>query len=421
MVRWIPFSLLILAQPVLGCATQQPVPAESGSTGGAETTDSSDRSSTGGEDTSSDDSSSTGGSTTSADESTSTGVDQRCVDLELALRDVADAYQTRAGILGLSVSAQSPGCDPWIQAAGVAQLPETALTSEYVLRTGSITKTFTAALLLRLVDQGRMTLEDTLQDWGIDLPAAEQITIRQLLNQTSGLSDYSTSDEFTAALIADPDRIWEPQELLDYAAALPSVGVPGAAHHYANTNYVIAGLVAQAADRRDYAASLRANVLEPAGLEHTYVEGDEDWTEPTAAGYLVPSGGRPLATVDRYHASQSWSAGAVVATASDVRLFMSTLLTTDFLSPESQAAMVELVDDYGLGVFRIESGDVVGFGHNGAVMGFQAGSLYDPSTGTTVAVLQNQININAQGGLESDHPVVLALALLQAASDADQR
>ncbi len=417
MIRWIPLSLLLLAPPVLGCSSQEAVRVESGSTGGAETTESGDSSSTG-EGTSSDDSSSTGGSTTGADESSSTGVDQRCVDLELALRDVAGAYQTRAGILGLSVSGQSAGCEPWADVRGAAQLPETALTADHVLRAGSITKTFTAALLLRLADQGRLTLEDTLQDWEIDHPAAEQITIRQLLNQTSGLPDYSTSDEFSAALIADPDRIWEPQELLDYAAALPSVGVPGAAHHYANTNYVIAGLVAEAADRRDYAASLRANVLEPAGLEHTYVEGDEDWTEPTAAGYVVVAGGPPQATIGRYHASQSWSSGAVVATASDVRLFMSTLLTTDFLSPESQAALVELVDDYGLGVFRIESGDIVGFGHNGAVMGFQAGAFYDPGTGTTVAVLQNQLNISAQGGLESDHPVALALTLLQAASDA---
>jgi D-alanyl-D-alanine carboxypeptidase len=296
-------------------------------------------------------------------------------------------------------------------------MPGVALTPDHVMRIGSLTKSYTAALILKLAEEGLLTLDDPLELWGLNVPDAALITVRMLLNHTSGLNDYQYNDEFLQANMDDPERVWQPQELVDYAVALPPVGVPGDKHAYSNANYILAALIAEQAAGQGYAEALRMHVLAPGGLMHTYVEADESWAEPTATGYVVVAMGPPQETTGFYHASQTWSAGAMNATIDDLRAWIAVLLASDFLSADSQGALVDFVPaagtkGYGLGVFAVNTADATLYGHNGAVMGFQAAAFHEPETGSTVAVIHNQLTLDVMGNLSSD-PTLLALQIVE--------
>jgi D-alanyl-D-alanine carboxypeptidase len=362
-----------------------------------------------------------GTSSTDSEESTddtTTGNEVDCEALRLAIEDVITSYRTAQQLVGVVVSVDSGACDEWTAAWGEADIAGMVpLTSDHLMRAGSLTKSYTATLVLKLAEDGLLSLDDTLDAWGITVPSAGEITIRQLLNHTSGLADYQYNEDFDMAVNADPDRVWMPQELIDHAVALGPVGSPGEGYSYSNTNFIIAALVVEAAADQPYAAALRSRVLEPAQLEHTWVEGDETWTDAMATGYLTVAMGAPQDTTGFYHASQVWSAGAIVTTAEEQRTWIATLFTTDFLAPDSQMELVDFVPapgtaGYGLGVFAVEFGNVVAYGHNGACMGFQAGSFYDPGTATSVAVMQNQVQLDAMGSVAAD-PTVLAGMILE--------
>lgn len=362
------------------------------------------------------------GSTSGTGSSSSSGAaDTRCDALRASLERVAATYARSESLVGLVVSVANDGCAPWSQSWGVANIAaDEPSTTDHLHRAGSLTKSYTAALLLKLAEDDLLTLDDTLAQWGIDLPSAAEITLRQLLNHTSGLSDYQSNPAFTAAIVADPTREWTPNELIDLAVDLGPVGVPGAAHAYSNTNYVLAAIVAESASGDAFADALRERVLEPNGLMHTYLEGSEAWKETTATGYVVVGDNPPEDSSGFYSPSQVWSAGAVACTVDDLREWVFLLFASDFLAAASQIALVDLVpspgtNGYGLGIFSVEAGGGSAFGHNGAVQGFQAAALYSPAAGTSVAVMHNQITLSSSG-LISSTPTTLAIQLLDAAA-----
>jgi CubicO group peptidase (beta-lactamase class C family) len=163
------------------------------------------------------------------------------------------------------------------------------------------------------------------------------------------------------------------------------------------------------------------HLLVPSGLQHTFVEAEETWSDPTATGYFATTAGPMLTdTTGLYHASQVGPSGAIVATVGDLRAWIAALLIGDVLAPESQAELVSFVPaggaDYGLGIFQVEGDGVLAVGHNGAVMGFQAAAFVHPDTTTSVAVMHNQLTIDDAGGLAND-PTTLALELIAALAD----
>ncbi len=350
-----------------------------GSSGPAPTSDESDESD--------------GGSTAGADSTgadSTTGEDaEHCEAARAAAQSAAEAYVGDQNLVGLSVAVATDGCAPWSQAFGVASVvDDSPLTPEHIMRAGSVTKSYTAGLVLRLAEDGLLSLDDTLMDHAIDIPSADAITLRQLLNHTSGVADYQSNPAFFDALMDDPAREWEPQELIDFTVELGPVGAPGEAHAYSNANFVLAAMVVEAVTGGRYTDALHEYVLTPLDLQHTWVEGAESWDDPTATGHSVIDGAPPVDTTGQYHGTQVWSAGAVVATAQDVRLWIAALLGDEFLSESSRAELGMFVPagpvSYSLGIFSVNAGDVAAFGHNGAVMGFQAAAFVEPSTATSV-------------------------------------
>lgn len=239
---------------------------------------------------------------------------------------------------------------------------------------GSVTKTYVATLVLALADDGALALDDPV---GGHLPGqlegADDITIRHLLQHTSGLSDYFTPDVL-ARVSSDPGRNWDPRELVSIAAAEGRVTAPGHAFSYSNTNYLVAGLIVEAVTERAVHDVMQSRLLDPLGLSETTlpVASRRDETGPVAHGYfpagnpIVPSpAGEPVDAMD-LHPSFSWTAGAMMSSAADLSRFLDLLLAGEILSEDAVGEMMTTVQSdwpeseaYGLGIERI--GSLFGF------------------------------------------------------------
>src|SRR4051794_1218367 len=203
-----------------------------------------------------------------------------------------------SGIPGVVVRAQAKGEQPIYAAAGLASMEKsTPISISDRFRIYSVTKTFTATVVLQLVDEKVLSLDDAVTKWlsdpeVLDIPNTDTITLRQLLNHTSGIYDYFDDDSpfINDAFLgenADWTRIWTPQELLTYAGAENHApyNEPGIAFHYANTNYVLIGLIVEAATGNRFTDELQERILTPLKLTETSLPQDDPIITGTVDGY----------------------------------------------------------------------------------------------------------------------------------------
>jgi D-alanyl-D-alanine carboxypeptidase len=272
----------------------------------------------------------------------------------------------------------------WHGSAGVTDLDSRQpVNPTGWFRMGSVTKTYTAAAVLRLVGAGRLALEDTVERWlpGM-IPGGERIVVRQLLNHTSGLYNYTDDLGEPAEILRDRYLHWAPERAIGMAIAHEPLFEPGTEWSYSNTNYVLLGLVIEAASGSEYREVVRTEVLEPLGLRQTLLPGDEvSLPEPHAHGYLSVDGS--LVDLADLNASQAWAAGEMVATAADINRFFAGLLGGKLLGAAELAAMLTTADNggpdrgYGLGLGRRDLGDgTVVWGHNGGIFGYLTSSFH---------------------------------------------
>ena len=271
--------------------------------------------------------------------------------------------------------------------AGVADI-ETgkAIKPDAPVRIASNTKTFTATVVLQLVQEGTISLDAPVETYlpgivrgeGID---GRAITIRQLLQHTSGLPDYDQV-LLSEGLTSNLETYFEPRELVDATLTLPAVGAPGELWSYSNANYILAGLVVQRVTGRPISEEITERIIEPLGLENTYWPEVGDMTLPEDApnGYLTETPGGPLIDVTELDPSSGWAAGQLVSTPSEANRFFVALLGGELIGPEMLAEMKKTVPapggnvyvevNAGLGLDRISlsCGDV--WGHGGNVQGF---------------------------------------------------
>src|SRR3954464_14396307 len=189
-------------------------------------------------------------------------------------------------------------------------------------RVGSITKPFVATAVLQLVGEHKLALEDTVERWLPALvPNGERITVRQLLNHTSGLFAFGGDRDFVTHAFEDPLRAWTPQEIVAIATAHPPTFAPGTAWSYSDTNYFILGMIVEAATGRPLAGELRRRILPPLRLRATSLPTEPDIAGPHAHGYFL----RPLEDVTVGSPSVQWAAGALVSNADDLARFFRAL------------------------------------------------------------------------------------------------
>jgi len=261
-------------------------------------------------------------------------------------------------------------------------------------RVGSITKSFVATVLLQLVGEGTLRLDDSLERWLPGLvPNGRSITIRELLQHTSGLFDYVNDSGFRTAVLANALRVWTPRQLVKVAVSHRPLFRPGRRWSYSNTNYILAGLVIQAVTHRSVGDELRDRIFRPLNLQHTSFPSGPTISGPHVDGYLFY--GSPFMR-DTAHVSPSaaWAAGAIVSTVQDVAIFYRALLGGRLLSPALLAEMETTVstgsgDGYGLGLLAIHTACGRMLGHDGDFPGYATEAFTSPNRQRQLVLFMN--------------------------------
>lgn len=329
-------------------------------------------------------------------------------ELDAALDDVV-----AAGVPGVIVRVKDPDRAARRHAAGVDDLAtgtELRPTARY--RVGSITKTFVATLVLQLVGEGRLRLDEPVAKRlpGL-LSSGQRITVRQLLNHTSGLADYTEDPKLFAGIAKN--RVWAPRELVAMADRQPQLFAPGSAWKYSNTNYIVAGLLIKAVTGHTLARELKSRIFSPLHLDHTsFPVTTAHLTGHHAHGYIstetAPTAdGQPL-DVTGYNPSHAWAAGAIVSNAADLTHFykalMSGRLLAEPLMNEMKTTVAEDPTDpnttfrYGLGLQRVKDTCGANWGHGGTIFGYQGEAYWNASTGRTVVTASTMFPAPAAAG-----------------------
>jgi D-alanyl-D-alanine carboxypeptidase len=316
---------------------------------------------------------------------------------------------------GATVLVDVPGQGTWLTAMGVGDLRTGApMRVEDRMRIASVTKTFTATVVLQLVDEGRVGLDDPVAKYVPDVPNGTAITVRDLLDHRSGLYNYTDDPGLNETLDAQPEKIWTDQEQLAIAFSHPPAFPPGTAFQYTNTNYLLLGIIAEKAGGAPLRRLMAERIFDRLGMHDTELPARDDSTiaEPHQRGYVYGtntdgikayvaalSGDRAAAQVRAapdtrptdatdWSPSYSYASGAAISTARDLQIWAKALATGALLSPQTQHRRLQFSDDgnYGLGIDRSFGGLI---GHNGAIPGFQTFVGYHPQQQVTIVVLAN--------------------------------
>ncbi|CAM4340339.1 D-alanyl-D-alanine carboxypeptidase [Bacillus wiedmannii] len=274
----------------------------------------------------------------------------------------------------------SKGGKNWIYAAGIADLrTKKTMKTDFRFRIGSVTKTFIATVLLQLSGENRLNLDDSVEKW---LPGViqgngydgNQITIRQLLNHTSGIADYVNSKDFD---IMDKKKSYTAEEFVKMGVSLPPDFAPGKGWSYSNTGYVLLGILIEKVTGNSYAEEVENRIIEPLDLSNTFLPGNSSVIPGTkhARGYFQLDGASELKDVT--YINPGSSDGDMISTADDLNKFFSYLLGGKLLKEQQLKQMLTTVPTnkegtgYGLGIYETKLPNGVSvWGHRGVVPGF---------------------------------------------------
>lgn len=321
--------------------------------------------------------------------------------LTAAALDPIAAWYRGAPIIGMTVAIARADEPPLILAWGHVDAAGAApATADTVYEIGSITKTFTAALILRRVEQGRLSLDEGVTRWLPELQgSADVVTIRHLLAHTSGLSSAPVLEDMSLPVSAE--------DLLAAVRDRPADFSPGARFRYNNNGYGLLGLILERESGRAYAELLREDLLQPLGLSRTAPCAFEDASRPTGFNHNFVEGEGPVPHT-RHHPLASGAAGMLCSTAGDVLAWQSALMSGRVLEPQTLALMTEpqrlsngSASGYGLGIYVDEGGERLH--HGGAASGFITQMAWRPRERLGVVVLTNGIYAGALAeSLEQD-------------------
>lgn len=341
-----------------------------------------------------------------------------------AIRSAISDVMTEEGIPGAAVHLVLPGYEPFAEPFGVSdKATDTAMTMETHFRIGSITKTFVGTVVLQLVDEGMVSLDDTIDTWDFQVPNADRITVRNLLNMTSGLQNYTETEAFAAAMNADPTQPISPDEAIAMVGDAPR-SEPGEAFYYNNTNFIILGRIAETVTGESLEDLLQTRIFDVVPMPNTGLGLDATMPEPFAHGYgdadpeipeemaeatPIATPIAPVATPDSdiytadddghydttdFNPAWAWAAGSAWSTVDDLVAWLPVLVGGELLSPEVAAERMDWVPfdpsspelgGYGLALFNL--GGLIG--HNGQIPGYSSIAVVEPETGLTAVVLTN--------------------------------
>jgi D-alanyl-D-alanine carboxypeptidase len=282
------------------------------------------------------------------------------------------------------------------------------------IRIGSNTKTWTGTVILQLVQEGKIALDDPVSKYRPDVPNGDNITIEQLLTMRSGLVNYTETYELNEALDSEPDKSWDPEDLVAMGLALPPYFAPGEGWHYSNTNTALLGLIAEKLEGSSLQQIFEERLFAPLGLENTSFPSVDDASLPSpyAHGYmfttnvftmsssklppdlLAQAQAGTLLPKDHTDANPSWAwaAGSGISTIGDLATWVEALGGGGLLNEDLQQQRLENVESvevpllpdpqYGWGIAKI--GQL--YGHTGELPGYNSFMGYDPVNDVTIVV-----------------------------------
>jgi D-alanyl-D-alanine carboxypeptidase len=322
-----------------------------------------------------------------------------------ALHSTLTRWRTRADIPAAVLGVTHPG-GSWQGAHGTVERGGSAqVTTDAPFRIASITKIFVAVVVLQLVEEGKLGPDDQVSS---HLPGytLEPVTIRQLLNHTSGIPDYTLATGFNKQLLEHRDRRWTTGEVLALVQGKKPQFPAGTGYAYSNTDYILLGEVINSVTGTGWAQQVRRRILDPLGLGGTYIAGFEPSLKPVVPGYFDTDNDGDVENVET---GGPWTAletaegpaGALVSTVRDLLVFGDALFLGRLLEDSTLQAMVAdgpfhpRFTNYGFGVeiLRPDYRTTI-WGHAGFLPGFKSVLWYVPSRDAVIVVLANDARAN---------------------------
>lgn len=333
---------------------------------------------------------------------------QQPVDTALAaaLQHVLDSCRTATNVPGISTTFLLPEGRYWNGVSGVAHIYTNApLDTTHVFQGASVVKHFTATIVMQLVEEGVLGLDDTIGSYIAPLPHISGTTrLRHLLNHRSGLADFLGTPGAANNWFIHPDSVWPPEQILAQYSAAP-LFAPNAAFSYSNTNYLLLGMVVEAATGISFSEQLRTRILEAVGMQEAYFPPDlpisgnlvPGWTSWSAPN-VYDTDATPV--LRDCFSSFGWAAGALVARPWELAHGIRAVQAGDLLQPASLSAMRTFTNanftdgatGYGLGTMRYSYAGRTYYGHSGDISGFTQMAVHGIHDGITFAISINRNN-----------------------------
>jgi D-alanyl-D-alanine carboxypeptidase len=322
-----------------------------------------------------------------------------------------DKARAKLEIPGVSVAIVWDDGRAWTGASGFRDVAKgDPMTTDTAFALASVSKTLTAAVVLQLVDEGVLRLDQKVAPLLPEYPMHRKVTVRELLDHTSGLPDYFLNGKIDRPLQSDKDVAWSAAEAWDYVLPPRKRYAPGRIWYYSNTNYLLLGELVERVTGRPLAEQVRSRLLDPLAMESSwYQDAEEPRAHGTQSYRLVPQLDGSVRAVRvakqsdvmqfRSVVTAAGGAGSIAATALDAAHWMQAYARGDILSPAMHRAMLADIANtrklnaeipYGLGIQAVPLGGRPAFGHSGRFLGFRNVVRYLPLGGVTIAVLTNQ-------------------------------
>ena len=327
---------------------------------------------------------------------------------------------------GIVVVVQRRG-DVDVHVAGVADVTTNrAPTVDDHTRLASVAKAFSGAAALALVSEGVLSLDDTIGTWVPDLPRPwHRVTLAELLNHTSGISDFSADPAFFEALIDSLLVPPPPEELLSFANRKLDF-VPGSKYHYSNSDNIVVGLMVAAATHMSYEDALQSLVFGPMGLHETSLPTDELMPAPFIHGYRIKPPAAPEDVSEDFAAGWTWASGGIVSTPGDASRFVRAYVGGATINGRTRARQFQFrpgdseppgpgTNAVGLGVFRYRTPCGTVYGHTGNTSGYTAFIAANRNgTRSTSVSINAQITPKTNPQLFDDLRTIFGLAVCAA-------
>lgn len=284
-----------------------------------------------------------------------------------------------------SLSIFKDGKEVYSRSYGFADVEKKAMADANTkYRVGSISKTFTATIVMKLVEEQKLQLSAKLSDYYPQIKNADQITLDELLQHRSGIQNFTSYPDYGEWNTKKQSK----DQLLTRIASGESTFAPGSKMDYSNSNYVLLSFIAEDVTGKSFSSLLQEFITVPCGLKNTYVGGVIGAKKNEAHSYSMLSDWSKQSETDP---SIPLGAGSLVSTPHDLNIFFSQLFAGKIISAQSLEQMTLLKDNFGFGLFLVPFYTMVGYGHTGGIDGFASNAFYFPAENVSIALTSNGV------------------------------